>query len=46
MVYGRTGEPCRTCGNPIERVVVAQRSSHFCPICQDVAKPSGTAATR
>jgi len=33
-VYGRTGEPCRTCGTPIERTIVAQRSSHFCPRCQ------------
>lgn len=34
LAYGRTGEPCLTCGTPIERVVVAQRSSHFCPTCQ------------
>lgn len=34
MVYGRTGEPCLVCSTPIERVVVAQRSSHFCPVCQ------------
>ena len=34
MVYGRTGEPCLACGTPIERVVVAQRSSPFCPNCQ------------
>jgi formamidopyrimidine-DNA glycosylase len=33
-VYGRTGEPCRACGAPIERLIVAQRSSHFCPQCQ------------
>lgn len=33
-VYGREGEPCPTCGTPIERVTVAQRSSHFCPRCQ------------
>lgn len=33
-VYGREGEPCPTCGTPIERVVVGQRSSHFCPRCQ------------
>lgn len=33
-VYGRTDEPCHTCGTPIERVVVGQRSSHFCPVCQ------------
>jgi formamidopyrimidine-DNA glycosylase len=33
-VYGREGEPCVNCGTPIRRIVVAQRSSHFCPKCQ------------
>ena len=33
-VYQRTGEPCLTCRTPIRRVIVAQRSSHFCPRCQ------------
>ena len=33
-VYQRTGEPCVTCGAPIRRVVVTQRSSHYCPKCQ------------
>ena len=33
-VYQRTGEPCVTCKTPIRRVMVAQRSSHFCPKCQ------------
>ena len=33
-VYNRTGEPCRTCGHPIERIKLAGRSSHFCPQCQ------------
>ena len=33
-VYQRTGEPCVTCGTPIRRVLVTQRSSHFCPKCQ------------
>jgi len=33
-VYQRTGEPCVTCGAPIRRVLVTQRSSHFCPQCQ------------
>jgi formamidopyrimidine-DNA glycosylase len=33
-VYGRTGEPCRTCGRAIECVRLAGRSSHFCPRCQ------------
>ena len=34
MVYQRTGEPCNTCGTPIRRILVAQRSSHYCPKCQ------------
>jgi len=33
-VYQRTGEPCLTCRAPIRRILVAQRSSHFCPKCQ------------
>jgi formamidopyrimidine-DNA glycosylase len=33
-VYQRTGEPCLTCQTPIRRVLVSQRSSHFCPKCQ------------
>jgi formamidopyrimidine-DNA glycosylase len=33
-VYGRSGESCRICGTPIERMKLAGRSSHFCPQCQ------------
>ena len=33
-VFRRTGQPCLTCGAPIERIVVGQRSTHFCPNCQ------------
>ena len=33
-VYGREGEPCLACKGPIKRVVIAGRSSHFCPKCQ------------
>lgn len=33
-VYGRAGEPCRTCGRAIERIVLAGRGTHFCPRCQ------------
>ncbi len=33
-VYGREGEPCPVCGTPIERIVVGQRGTHFCPSCQ------------
>lgn len=32
--YGRTGEPCLVCRRPIKRVVIAGRSSHYCPKCQ------------
>jgi formamidopyrimidine-DNA glycosylase len=33
-VYGREGEPCQRCKTPIVRVVIAARSTHFCPNCQ------------
>ena len=33
-VYGREAEPCLFCGTPIKRLVLAGRSSHFCPKCQ------------
>lgn len=33
-VYGREGERCRVCKTPIKRVVIAGRSSHYCPKCQ------------
>lgn len=33
-VYRRTGEACPNCGTPIERIVVGQRSTHYCPQCQ------------
>ena len=32
--YGREGKRCYRCRATIERVVVAGRSSHFCPQCQ------------
>jgi formamidopyrimidine-DNA glycosylase len=34
QVYSRTGEACRTCKTPIERIVIGGRSTHFCPTCQ------------
>jgi formamidopyrimidine-DNA glycosylase len=33
-VYGREAEPCLVCGRAIKRVVIAGRSSHYCPTCQ------------
>lgn len=35
--YGRTGQPCERCGTALAKTVVAQRGTHFCPVCQ---KPS------
>ena len=34
QVYARKGEPCRACGAPIRRIVLGQRSAHYCPRCQ------------
>jgi formamidopyrimidine-DNA glycosylase len=33
-VYAREGEPCLVCKTPIKRIVIAGRSSHYCPKCQ------------
>lgn len=33
-VYGRKGQPCVTCGTPIEWKEVAGRGTHYCPYCQ------------
>jgi formamidopyrimidine-DNA glycosylase len=37
-VYGRAGEACYVCSNPIMRTVVGQRGTHFCPECQPEVK--------
>ena len=37
-VYGRFDEPCYRCGSPIRRLLIGQRTSHYCPVCQ----PSGS----
>ncbi len=34
LVYDQAGAPCQRCGAPIERIVLAQRSTFFCPVCQ------------
>jgi formamidopyrimidine-DNA glycosylase len=33
-VYGKEGQPCPRCGAKIKRILVGQRSTHFCPKCQ------------
>lgn len=33
-VYGREGESCFVCKTAVKRIVIAGRSSHYCPKCQ------------
>lgn len=33
-VYERADQPCRRCGAPIRRRVLAQRATYYCPRCQ------------
>jgi formamidopyrimidine-DNA glycosylase len=37
--YGRKGLPCHRCGAAIARILVGQRSTHFCPACQALPGP-------
>jgi formamidopyrimidine-DNA glycosylase len=50
QVYGRAGKPCPRCGAAIEKTVVAQRGTHFCPSCQgaepEAKRPGSHARTR
>lgn len=34
QVYQQTGNPCPICGQPIQKTIVGQRGTHFCPKCQ------------
>lgn len=36
-VYQQDGKPCKRCGTIIERIVVAQRGTHYCPTCQPLS---------
>ncbi len=42
--YGREGQPCPRCGRPIVRAAFMNRSSHYCPRCQQVPPPRAIAA--
>ncbi|HHT00724.1 MAG TPA: bifunctional DNA-formamidopyrimidine glycosylase/DNA-(apurinic or apyrimidinic site) lyase [Thiomicrospira sp.] len=33
-VYDQAGKPCPVCDTPIERIILNQRASYFCPKCQ------------
>jgi formamidopyrimidine-DNA glycosylase len=35
LVYGRAGKPCKTCANTLIEIRQNQRSSVYCPQCQD-----------
>ncbi|MFB5189586.1 bifunctional DNA-formamidopyrimidine glycosylase/DNA-(apurinic or apyrimidinic site) lyase [Alicyclobacillus fastidiosus] len=32
--YGREGQPCLVCGQPIEKIRLGGRGTHYCPTCQ------------
>ena len=33
-VHGRYGQPCPTCGSPVQRIVYAQNECNYCATCQ------------
>ena len=33
-VYGRNGQPCPECNTAIEKIMISQRASFYCPSCQ------------
>lgn len=41
-VFGRSGEPCRTCRTTIEKFTLGGRSTHACPACQPPQEPPVT----
>lgn len=36
--HGKYGEPCPTCGDPIQRIVFADRETNYCATCQTGGK--------
>lgn len=34
VVYGREGESCKNCGNPLKKIKLGGRGTYFCPNCQ------------
>ena len=40
LAYGRAGQPCQRCGRPIERRLIGQRGTWYCPRCQRARSPS------
>jgi formamidopyrimidine-DNA glycosylase len=40
-VFRRTHAPCPICATPIQRMLVGQRSTHYCPRCQPLLRNPG-----
>lgn len=34
LAYGRKGLPCMRCGDPLEKIRLGGRGTHYCPACQ------------
>ncbi len=34
--FDRAKRPCRRCGTPIQKMVIGQRGTHYCPRCQRI----------
>ena len=45
-VYDRSGDPCRSCGTVIRRIVQGARSTFYCPRCQPARRPARTSGVR
>jgi formamidopyrimidine-DNA glycosylase len=37
--FDQEQRPCRRCGTPIQKTIVGQRGTHFCPTCQPRHRP-------
>jgi formamidopyrimidine-DNA glycosylase len=37
QIYNRSGLPCPVCATPIEKLIIGQRASAFCPHCQQTS---------
>ncbi len=39
QTYGRAGQPCARCHTALQRIIVGQRGTSFCPRCQRMSAP-------
>jgi formamidopyrimidine-DNA glycosylase len=37
LAYGRKGLPCIRCGDPLEKIRLGGRGTHYCPACQPLS---------